>query len=94
MENNNGSITWIQFEREQPDTILYKVGYDQKEEFKKIKAIWSLQQNATSKPSGYTIDAFSPIQYWNKTSNTESQAGRSFTAVQGSNNSFLPPSVL
>ena len=52
---NDGSITWMRFEHEQPDTILYKVGYDHNEEFKKIKAIRSLQQNATSKSSGYTL---------------------------------------
>ena len=35
--------------------ILYRVGYDQDEEFKKLKAIQSLRQNDTSKSSGYTL---------------------------------------
>ena len=35
--------------------ILHRVGYDQDEEFKKLKAIQSLRQNDTSKSSGYTL---------------------------------------
>ena len=53
--NNDGSINWMRFEHKQPDTILYKVILIKMKSSKKIKAIRSLQQNATSKSSGYTL---------------------------------------
>lgn len=53
--NNDGSITWMRFEKEQPDTILYKVTYDQATPFKKMKVIRSMRQNVASEASGYTL---------------------------------------
>ena len=53
--NNDGSITWMRFEKEQPDTILYKVTYNQADPFKKMKVIRNLRLNKTSKSSGYIL---------------------------------------
>lgn len=52
--NNEGSITWMRFEKKSPDTIMYKVDYNEESPFKKIKVVRSMRQNLTLK-AGYTL---------------------------------------
>ena len=52
--NNDGSITWMQFEKSCPDTIKYKVDYNEESPFKQIKVVRNMRQNVTLK-AGYIL---------------------------------------
>ena len=52
--NNEGSITWMRFEKNNPDTIKYKVNYSGVAPFKEIKVMRSIRQNAVFKRD-YTL---------------------------------------
>ena len=52
--NNEGSITWMRFEKNNPDTIKYKVNYSGAAPFKEIKVMRSIRQNAVLKRD-YTL---------------------------------------
>ena len=53
--NNEGSITWMRFEKTRPDTIMYKVDYNKDSPFKIIKVSRSLRQQNVTLQAGYTL---------------------------------------
>lgn len=78
--NNDGSITWMRFEKDQPDTTNNKVNYDQDTPFKMMKVF-----------KGW-IQTTKRVQI--KIGNFKSQAWRSDATVQRLNDPNTPPSIL